>query len=191
MNNFNKYYEVEINTQIMAPIFYSDDLIPPNTPFTIRYTTDNNYHLNAIQLAGSNVCSLPIGGPVNYTISKLTSANGFATGNTNGTYQNLIGVGVVDMNLWLYRVHMLNVVNMSKEVYVKQYTSTLHPITPGTHDEFNVDFKKNRRVTHVACAFVQKKGQLKTTQTELSSGIHCCWRSRYTKCNSNYRSNCI
>ena len=170
MNNYNMFQEVEINTQLMAPFFYSDDLIPPNTPFTLRFTADNNYHTNLIQIAGSNVCSLPTGGAVNYTISKLSNASVFTSTNVNG--YNTIGVGVIDMNLWLYRVHMPDCVSRIKEIYVKQYTSTLHALTSGTHDEFNIDFKKNRRVTHMAMAFVQKKSQLKTTQTDFSSGFY-------------------
>ena len=32
--------------------------------------------------------------------------------------------------------------------------------------------KKNRRITHIACAFVQKKGSLKTSPTDFSSGFY-------------------
>ena len=71
---FNKYYEVDINTQLMTPFIYSDNLIPPNTPFTLRYTLDHMYYLNSISIAGSNVSSLPGAGAVNFTIGKLTSA---------------------------------------------------------------------------------------------------------------------
>ena len=55
---------------------------------------------------------------------------------------------------------------------MKQYSSTLRAITQGTHDEFNLDLKKNRRVTHIACAFVQKKGAMKTSPTDFSSGFY-------------------
>jgi len=84
MLGFNKYYEVDINTQLMTPLFYSDDLIPPNTPFTLRYTVDPMYHLNLISVAGSNVSSLPGAGAVNFTFGKLTSALSNA-----GTVNNL------------------------------------------------------------------------------------------------------
>ena len=36
--------------------------------------------------------------------------------------------------------------------------------------EFNVSFKKNRRVTHIALAFCQNKANIKTTTTDFSSG---------------------
>ena len=74
MLGFNKYYEVDINTQLMTPLFYSDDLIPPNTPFTLRSTVDPMYYLNLISIAGSNVSSLPGAGAVNFAIGKLKSA---------------------------------------------------------------------------------------------------------------------
>ena len=161
MMGFNKYYEVEVNTQLMAPLFYSDDMIPPNTPLTLRYTVDNNFFTNLISIAGSNFSSL--GAP--YTITKLESP--FPTAGTINT----IAIGVVDLNLWLYRVHMPDVVSIPKEINIKQFDSVLHPITAGTHDEFNVSFKKNRRVTHIALAFVQKKANIKTTTTDFSSGF--------------------
>ena len=76
---------------------YSDDLIPPNTPFSLRFTVDSNYHLNVLQIAGSNVSSLPTG-PTPFSIVKLTSAF------SNSGSINTIKVGIVDMNLYLYRV---------------------------------------------------------------------------------------
>ena len=60
MLGFNKYNEVEVYTQCVAPMMYSDDIIPPNTPFSLRYVVDSNYAMNVISLAGSNVCSLPL-----------------------------------------------------------------------------------------------------------------------------------
>ena len=42
----NKYKEIEINTQLLAPLLYSDDLIPPNTEMTLRFTPDPNYFQN-------------------------------------------------------------------------------------------------------------------------------------------------
>ena len=178
MMGFNKYTEIEINTQCLAPMMYSDDLIPPNTPFSLRFTVDPNYYLNLISIAGSNVCSLPVAAvgppvlaPVNFTITRLTGANTFA--NPNAGNVNTIGVGIVDMNLWLYRAHMSDAVSIPKEIYIKQFASTLHAIASGTtHDEFNIDLKKNRRITHVACAFVQKKGTMKTSPTDFSSGYY-------------------
>ena len=161
MMGFNKYYEVEVNTQLLAPMFYSDDLIPPNTPLTLRYTVDNNFFTNLISIAGSNFSSL--GTP--YTITKLESP--LPPANT----VNTIAVGVVDLNLWLYRVHMPDIVGIPKEISIKQFDSVLHPITAGTHDEFNVSFKKNRRVTHIALAFCQNKSNIKTTTTDFSSGF--------------------
>ena len=104
MLGFNKYNEVEVCTQCLAPMMYSDDIIPPNTPFSLRYVVDSNYAMNVISLAGSNVCSLPTGGAVNFTITSLTGANTFKTPNTGNI--NTIGVGVVDMNLYLYRIRM-------------------------------------------------------------------------------------
>ena len=82
---FNKYYEVEVNTQLLAPMFQSDDLILPNTPMTLRFTVDNNYFTNLISIAGSNVTSL---GSL-YTITKLESP--FPTAGTINT----IAVGVL------------------------------------------------------------------------------------------------
>ena len=43
MMGFNKYNEIEIQTQCLAPIMYSDDLIAPNTPFSLRLTTDSMF----------------------------------------------------------------------------------------------------------------------------------------------------
>jgi len=164
MMGFNKYNEVEINTQCFAPIMYSDDLIPPNTPFSIRLTTDPNFYYNLINIAGSNVSTLPNAGATNLTIGRLTSAS-----SNSGTANN-ISVAVVDMNLWLHRVHMPNS-TIPKEIYIKQYSATVHTIT-GQHDEFNIDFKKNRRLTHIACAFIQKKGAMKCCPTDFSSGYY-------------------
>ena len=48
MMGFNKYNEIDITSQMFAPICYSDDLIPPNTPFSIRLTTDSSYYLNLL-----------------------------------------------------------------------------------------------------------------------------------------------
>jgi len=168
MMGFNKYNEIEIQTQLLAPLMYSDDLIPPNTPLSLRYTVDPMYYLNLIQIVGSNISSFPVAPatPTNFTIGKLTSAN------SNAGSLNNISVGIVDMNLWLYQVHMPNVVGIPKEIYIKQFTSTLHAITQGTHDEFVFDCKKNRRITHIACAFVQKKGSIKTSPTDFSSGYY-------------------
>ena len=117
---------------------YSDDLIPPNTSITLKFTVDNNYHLNVLRIAGSSVCSLATGGAINYAISKLVGASTFATPNANNF--NTTGVGIVDMNFFLRRVHMPNIVSDNSPLRVKQFTSILHPITAGTHDEFNVDF---------------------------------------------------
>ena len=153
--------------QCLAPMMYSDDLIPPNTPFSLRFTVDPNYHLNLISIAGSNVCSLG----AEFVISKLTGAANFSTPNVG--LVNTIGVGVVDMNLWLYRVHMPDAVSIPREIYIKQFSSTLHAIASGTtHDEFNVDLKKNRRISHVACCFVQKKATMKTAPSDFSSGFY-------------------
>jgi len=122
-----------------------------------------------LNIAGSNICCLPTGASVNYAISKLSGQTSFFQGNVNNI--NTIGVGVADMNLWFYQVHMPDVVSMSKEINIKPYTSTLRTLTSGTSDEFNVDFKQKRRITHIACAFVQKKGSLKTSPTDFSSGF--------------------
>ena len=149
----NKYKEIEINTQLLAPLFYSDDLIPPNTEITLRFTPDPNYFQNIISIAGSNVCGL-----INkaFTIIDMKSPNALI-----GT-TNTIGVGIVDLNLWMYRVHMPDVVSMVKEINVKQFDSSIHSITTGnTHDEFPVSFKKNRHVSHVCLAFVQKSAGIK------------------------------
>ena len=152
MMEFNKYQEIDINTQLLAPIMYSDDLIPPNTPFSLRFTVDSNYHLNVLQIAGSNVSSLPFGAATPFSIVKLTSAT------SNAGSINTIGVGIVDMNLYLYRVHMPNVVSIPREIFVKQYTSTLHAITQGTHDEFNVDFKKKSTYYSYRMCICTKEG---------------------------------
>ena len=166
MMNFNKYYEIEINTQLLTPLFYSDDLIPPNTEITIKFTVDPNYHYNILQIAGRNVCCLPTATPTNFSIGKLTSATSNA-----GTINN-ISVGVFDMNMWVYRYHLPNAVSVVKEIGIKQWTSVLHAIVQGTRDEFNIDFKRIRQITHIACAFVQKKGTLKTSPTDFSSGYY-------------------
>ena len=130
---------------------------------TLRFTVDNNYFTNLISIVGSNVTSL--GAP--YTITKLESP--FPTAGTINT----IAVGVFDLNLWLYHVHMPDVVGIPKEISIKKFDFVLHPITAGTHDKFNVSFKKNCRVTHIALAFVQRKANLKTTTTtDFSSGFY-------------------
>ena len=167
MMGFNKFNEIDIETQCLTPAMYSDSLIPPNTPFSIRLTVDSMFHLNLINIAGSNISSLPVAPatPTAFTISRLTSAN-----SNTGTLNN-IGVAIIDANLWLYRVHMPDAVSIPRQIYIKQYSSTLHTIT-GTHDEWNVDFKKMRRLTHIALAFVQKKGTMKSAPTDLSSGFY-------------------
>ena len=134
---------------------------PHNRPL---YTIDNNYHTNIISIAGSNVT--PLGGQ-NFSIAKLENGPLPPTGT-----RNTIFVGISDINLWLYRYHMPDVVSIPRNIFVKQFDSVLHAITAGTHDEFNVSFRKNRRITHLCLAFVQKKGQLKTSTTDLSSGFY-------------------
>ena len=166
MMNFNKYYEIEIQTQLLAPLFYSDEMIPPNTEILLKFTVDPAYDTNLISIAGSNVLSLPVGNVTPFSIGKLTSAT------SNAGLINSISVGVVDMNMWVYRVHMPNVVSRVKEINIKQCSSLLHGIVQGTHDEFNVDFKKNRQITHIACAFVQKKSQMKCCPSDFSSGFY-------------------
>ena len=36
----------------------------------------------------------------------------------------------------------------------ERWSLFLCAIVQGTHDEFNVDFKRNRQTTHIACALV-------------------------------------
>ena len=164
MMEFNKYNEIEINTQCFAPIMYSDNLIPPNTPFTLRLNVDSSYHLNLLNLAGSTDCSLPAVNAVDLTFGKLSSAT------SNSGIKNNISVAILDMNLWLYRCHMDDAVSIPREIYINNFTSTIKPIT-GTTSEFNVDFKKNRRLTHIACAFIHPKNVVKFTPTDFSSGF--------------------
>ena len=91
MMGFNKYNEIEINTQCLAPLMYSDDLIPPNTPFSLRFTVDTNCALNIISIAGSNICAFPNGGAVNYTVTSLTGASTFKSPNANN-YNTMVSV---------------------------------------------------------------------------------------------------
>ena len=107
---YNKYYENEICGQLMSPLFYSDDLIPPNTPISIKYTIDSNYHTNIVSIAGSNVAAL---GSQNFAIAKLE--NGPLP---QSTTKNTLIVGIADINLWLYRYHMPDV-----PLWLMRYTS--------------------------------------------------------------------
>ena len=77
MMGFNKFNEIEIETQCLVPIMYSDSLIPPNTPFSLRLTVDPLFHMNLINIAGSNISSLPVAPatPTAFTISRLTSTS--------------------------------------------------------------------------------------------------------------------
>ena len=105
-------------------------MIPPNTEITLKYTVNSSFYTDILNISGSNVTSLETA----FSIGKLTSPT------SNAGSINNISLGVVDMNLWMYRVHMPNVVSRVKEINVKQCSSLLDTITPGNHDEFNVDF---------------------------------------------------
>ena len=50
MMGFNRFNEIEIETQCLVPIMYSDSLIPPNTPFSLRLTVDPMFHLNLLNV---------------------------------------------------------------------------------------------------------------------------------------------
>ena len=166
MYMFNKFNEVELNSQLMTPLFYSEELIPPKVPINLRFSCNPYYYLDLVNIAGSNVCSLPAGNATNFSLSRLSSAN-----SNNGVLNN-IGIGIVDISLWLYKIRLPSPTVGAKLLGLKQFSSLLHAVPNGTHDEFNVEFKRMRRITHIALAFVQKKASMKCTQTDFSSGYY-------------------
>ena len=118
---------------------------------------------NIINVAGSTATNLPALGT--FSTSMLTSAT-----SNSGTVNN-ISVGVRDMWINLFKIHMPDAVSVVKEIYIKQFSSTFHTITSGNAEEFNVSFNKNKRITHIGCAFVQQRG-LKCSPTDFSAGFY-------------------
>ena len=152
---FNKYYEVEINTQLSDSMFYSDDLIPHNTPFTLIYTVDNNLFTNLISIAGS-ILFITRNSIYHYQIKKSFYNSWYSK-----YYCSRGGRSKFVVVPW-----PISSVFQSK---LKQFDSVLHPITAGTRDEFNVTFRKTRSV---ALAFCKKKANIKTITIDFSSGFY-------------------
>jgi len=166
MNNqygFNRYNEVEINGQIPCPLGYVDELIPPNTPISLRFQVNTNFATDIVNIAGSNCHAL---GANDWTIVPIPS------GGTIPTTENVIYVGIRDITIWLARVRLPSPVSSAKLLGLKQFSSLLHAIGNGNHDEFICETKRNRRVSHICIAFTQpKNSSLKTTQSVFDAGF--------------------
>ena len=173
---FNRYNEVEVNGQIPCPLGYVDELIPPNTPISLRFQTNTNFATDIVNIAGSSFAGLPTSGAgpytyagPNWTIVPIPSGGIPAT---NVATQNTIFVGVRDITIWLARVRLPSPVSSAKLLGIKQFSSLLHAINQSNHDEFIVETKRNRRVSHICLAFTQpKNSNMKTTQTVFDDGF--------------------
>jgi len=160
---FNRYNEMEINGQIPCPLGYVDELIPPNTPISLRFQCNTNFATDIVNIAGTNFNAL---GANLWTIVPIQS------GGTVPVTENVIYVGIRDITIWLARVRLPSPVSSAKLLGLKQFSSLLHAISSGNHDEFIVETKRNRRVSHICIAFTQpKNSSLKTTQTVFDAGF--------------------
>ena len=166
---FNRYNEVEINGQIPCPLGYVDELIPPNTPISLRCQVNTNFATDLVNIAGTNFNAL---GTANAFWNILPiPVGGVPVGAGVGT-ENQIYVGIRDITIWLARVRLPSPVSSAKLLGIKQFSSLLHAINQSPHDEFIVETKRNRRVSHICIAFTQpKNASLKTTQTVFDAGF--------------------
>ena len=114
MHGFNKWNEQQINGQIPVPLGYCDELIPPNTPITLKFQANPQYASDFINIAGSSISSLPNGAPKNFTIQN------YPAGGTSGMNANTIYVGIKDIIIWIARIRLPSPVNQAKLLGLKQ-----------------------------------------------------------------------
>ena len=168
MYGFNKWNEQQLNGQIPVPLGYCDELLPPNTPVSLKFQTNPQFASDVINIAGSTMCALPDG------YGKPLQVLPYPNGGTSAMVANTIYVGVRDMIIWIARIRLPSPVNQAKLLGLKQFSSYLHFIQPGTHDEFTFETKRNRRVSHIAICILQPKSQnTKTSQTVFDAGFIC------------------
>ena len=173
---FNRYNEVEVNGQLPVPLGYCDELIPPNTPISLRFQTNTNFATDIVNIAGSAAAGLGTQAGTTagaWQIQPLPSGGSVTLPSaTGGGNENVIYVGVKDITIWLARVRLPSPVSSAKLLGLKQFSSLLHAISQSNHDEFIVETKRNRRVSHICIAFTQpKNASLKTTQSVFDAGF--------------------
>ena len=150
-SGFNQTHEILLTGAIPSPLFNSNDYIPPHTPITLSFTIDNNnYHTNLVSFSGA------INNLNNLSIIQMTSQDCQTT-------TNQIGVGVVDMFLYLYVEHYDDVVNKSYNYEFLSYNGTLKTMNQQVNSDSQIfNFPKQRKITFISCACCQQQATLKT-----------------------------
>ena len=100
MYGFNKWNEQELNGQIPVPLGYCDELLPPNTPVSLKFQTNPQFASDVINIAGSTMCALPNG------YGKPLQVLPYPNGGTGAMVANTIYVGVRDMIIWIARIRL-------------------------------------------------------------------------------------
>jgi hypothetical protein len=178
MYMFNRFNNNEILLQIPASLFLGESEIPSGVKIDVKFTVDPNYATNVINIAGSNVSILPVGNATNYTITSMSSAN------SNVGTINSLAIGVVDMQIWSYCIKKAVPRSIDVPLRLKQWSTTQIAIPNGSTgpSDLTAQFVKDRVITHVCLAFVQNKGTVQRSTTDLSAGffVGTCPRNNAT-----------
>ena len=173
---FDRYNTKKISFQIPVPLFYTNDLIyvGSNGKINITFNVSPTWWSEIIGIAGSNTCAIPaiVGPPA------VAAGVAYTFSNAASTFKPCsINICVTDMKLYLARAHVLSIPRNIKHTYhLKQFSTYWSSLAnPGNNNNFSFSFKENRRISHIAIAFVNTSGSGTTfgkySPTDFSSGF--------------------
>ena len=130
---------MEMICPIPLSAFQSNDPIPPHCKIQLVFMVDPNHAQNLIQF--------------------VTPASALQVGILNGsgvnTTNNSIGVGVADMQLWMYKAHDYELQRVQHSIRMKQFYSQVINLTGcNGSSNYNIPVPSGNAITHIMFAFI-------------------------------------
>ena len=138
---FNKYsQQMEMICPIPLPAFQTNDPIPPHTKIQLVFMVDPSFAQNLIQFV-TPATALKVG--------SLDSQGNNANGNSS------IGVGVADMQLWMYKAHDYELQRVQHSIRMKQFYSQVINLNGSSgSSNYNIPVPSGKSISHIMFAFI-------------------------------------
>jgi hypothetical protein len=132
--------QMEMIAPIPLPAFQSNDPLPPHAKLQLVFMVDPSYANNLIKFVDPTA-SIKVG-------------NLDAQGN-NPNGNNSIGVGIADMQLYMYKAHDYELQKVQHSIRMKQFYSQVINLNGSSgSSNYNVPVPSGKQISHIMFAFI-------------------------------------
>ena len=154
-------------SDIPCALFKNHASLPPHTPINLKFCIDsNNYHINLINYAGAFLTTNTNGG--SYLLAKPPSIVKMTSQDSQSGTANCIGVGVIDVWLYLYCEQYDDITNRTHPYDFINYKGVLKAMTQGVSSDSQIfQFGRDRKkIDFIALAFTQQQATIKNSLSD-------------------------